>query len=192
MTQSLSPALQAREVTKSYGQARGIVGVDLRVDAGQVMGLVGANGAGKTTWMRTLLDFIRPTSGSVNGVRPRQRARLGRGTAASDPPSWRAGDAAPVDRRPDAGALHRREADPGPSAGGRSRGPAGPRSVTADRGPVQGQQAEGWADAGLRSTGQTLVLDEPTSGLDLCCNASSRCFWPRRWPKGRRSCCPAM
>jgi len=58
-------ALEARELTKSYGRARGIVGVDLRVEPGQVMGLVGANGAGKTTLMRTLLDFIRPTSGSL-------------------------------------------------------------------------------------------------------------------------------
>ena len=56
-------ALEARDLTKSYGRARGIVRVDLRVEPGQVMGLVGANGAGKTTLMRTLLDFIRPTSG---------------------------------------------------------------------------------------------------------------------------------
>ncbi len=58
-------AIEARSLTKSYGGARGIVDVDLRVGPGQVLGLVGANGAGKTTFMRTLLDFVRPTSGAV-------------------------------------------------------------------------------------------------------------------------------
>jgi beta-exotoxin I transport system ATP-binding protein len=59
-------ALEARALTKSYGRSRGIVEVDLRFERGEVVGLVGANGAGKTTFMRTLLDFIRPTSGSVS------------------------------------------------------------------------------------------------------------------------------
>jgi ABC-2 type transport system ATP-binding protein len=59
-------ALEARSLTKSYGRARGIVDMDLRVERGEVVGLLGANGAGKTTFMRTLLDFIRPTSGTLS------------------------------------------------------------------------------------------------------------------------------
>lgn len=59
------PAIEVRGLTKSYGRHRGLVDIDLEVAAGEVLGLVGANGAGKTTFMRTLLDFIRPTSGSV-------------------------------------------------------------------------------------------------------------------------------
>lgn len=59
-------AVDARALTKSYGRERGIVEVDLTIAPGEVLGLVGANGAGKTTFIRTLLDLIRPTSGSVS------------------------------------------------------------------------------------------------------------------------------
>jgi ABC-2 type transport system ATP-binding protein len=64
-TSGSSSTLHARALTKSYGKSRGIVDVDLRVKPGEVVGLVGANGAGKTTFMRTMLDFIRPTSGAI-------------------------------------------------------------------------------------------------------------------------------
>jgi ABC-2 type transport system ATP-binding protein len=50
-------------LTKSYGTNRGIIEVDLDVQAGEVFGFLGPNGAGKTTTIRTLLDLIRPTSG---------------------------------------------------------------------------------------------------------------------------------
>jgi ABC-2 type transport system ATP-binding protein len=59
-------AVNADHLTKSYGRLRGIVDVSLTVAAGEVMGLVGVNGAGKTTFLRTLLDLIRPTSGTVS------------------------------------------------------------------------------------------------------------------------------
>jgi ABC-2 type transport system ATP-binding protein len=59
-------AIHARALSKSYGRARGIADVDLDVAPGEVLALVGANGAGKTTFMRLVLDFIRPTSGTVS------------------------------------------------------------------------------------------------------------------------------
>ena len=55
--------IRTERLTKSYGTHRGIVELDLEVQAGEVFGFLGPNGAGKTTTIRTLLDLIRPTSG---------------------------------------------------------------------------------------------------------------------------------
>jgi ABC-2 type transport system ATP-binding protein len=55
--------IRTERLTKSYGEHRGIIDVDLEVHAGEVFGFLGPNGAGKTTTIRTLLDLIRPTSG---------------------------------------------------------------------------------------------------------------------------------
>ncbi|TNH28704.1 ABC transporter ATP-binding protein [Micromonospora orduensis] len=67
-------AVFAEDLTKFYGQRRGIEGLDLEVRVGEVMGFLGPNGAGKTTTIRLLLDFLRPTRGhaSVLGLDPRR------------------------------------------------------------------------------------------------------------------------
>ena len=57
--------IRTERLTKSYGEHRGIIDVDLEVQAGEVFGFLGPNGAGKTTTIRTLLDLIRPTSGKA-------------------------------------------------------------------------------------------------------------------------------
>jgi len=59
----MTALIQAEKLTKSYGQHRGIIDVDLVVNEGEAFGFLGPNGAGKTTMIRTLLDHIRPTSG---------------------------------------------------------------------------------------------------------------------------------
>ena len=51
------------KLTKWYGKHRGILDVDLEVQAGEIFGFLGPNGAGKTTTIRIMLDLIRPTSG---------------------------------------------------------------------------------------------------------------------------------
>src|SRR4029078_6062863 len=55
--------IQIEKLTKSYGEHRGIIDIDLEVNEGEAFGFLGPNGAGKTTTIRTLLDNIRPTSG---------------------------------------------------------------------------------------------------------------------------------
>ena len=57
--------IRVEQVTKSYGRARGVVGLDLAVEQGEVFGFLGPNGAGKSTTIRLLLDLIRPDSGRI-------------------------------------------------------------------------------------------------------------------------------
>ena len=53
-------------LTKYYGKARGIIGLDLEIRQGECFGFIGPNGAGKSTTIRTLLGLISPTSGSAS------------------------------------------------------------------------------------------------------------------------------
>ena len=61
----MNAAIELRGLTKHYGKARGIEGLDLVVARGEVFGFLGPNGAGKTTTIRTMLDFQRPTAGTA-------------------------------------------------------------------------------------------------------------------------------
>jgi ABC-2 type transport system ATP-binding protein len=58
--------IRTKDLTKSYGRRRGVIGVNLDIRRGEVFGYLGPNGAGKTTTIRTLLDFIRPTRGRAS------------------------------------------------------------------------------------------------------------------------------
>ncbi|MDT3390508.1 MAG: ABC transporter ATP-binding protein [bacterium] len=57
--------IKTENLTKYYGKARGIIGLDLEVKQGECFGFIGPNGAGKSTTIRTLLGLISPTSGSA-------------------------------------------------------------------------------------------------------------------------------
>ena len=58
-------AITADNLTKFYGKARGIDGLNLEVETGDFFGFIGPNGAGKSTTIRTLLGLISPTSGKA-------------------------------------------------------------------------------------------------------------------------------
>lgn len=59
----MSNIIEVKNVTKDYGQGKGIFDVNITVKKGEVFGFLGPNGAGKTTTIRNLLGFIRPDKG---------------------------------------------------------------------------------------------------------------------------------
>ena len=59
------PILQTRNLTKSFGETLAVDNLSLALRRGEILGLLGANGAGKTTAMQMMLGLIKPTSGSI-------------------------------------------------------------------------------------------------------------------------------
>jgi ABC-2 type transport system ATP-binding protein len=61
-----SAAIAVRNLTKHYGQLEAVRGIDLEVQRGEIFGLIGPDGAGKTTTFQILAGVMEATSGSVN------------------------------------------------------------------------------------------------------------------------------
>jgi len=58
--------LKIRDLHVSYGLIEAIQGVDFDIDDGEIVALIGANGAGKTTILHTISGLLKPASGSIN------------------------------------------------------------------------------------------------------------------------------
>ncbi|MBX3064541.1 MAG: ABC transporter ATP-binding protein [Anaerolineae bacterium] len=78
--------LELKDVNTYYGQIHALKGISLEVNQGEVVTLIGTNGAGKSTTLRTISGLVRPRSGSVtldgkmlNSVQPHEITRLGVG-----------------------------------------------------------------------------------------------------------------
>ncbi|MEW6249497.1 MAG: ABC transporter ATP-binding protein [Planctomycetota bacterium] len=57
--------LEVRNLHVHYGAVRALQGIDLAVEAGQIVTLIGANGAGKSTTLRAVSGLLRPSGGTI-------------------------------------------------------------------------------------------------------------------------------
>jgi branched-chain amino acid transport system ATP-binding protein len=79
------PLLEIRDLVVRYGEIEALRGISLTVDAGQVVTLLGANGAGKSTTLRAISGLAKPAAGgdilfdgkSIAGLGPEAIVRLG-------------------------------------------------------------------------------------------------------------------
>jgi branched-chain amino acid transport system ATP-binding protein len=59
------PVLQITELDVYYGEFKALSGIDMDVEKGQIVSLMGANSAGKSTLLKTISGILRPNSGSI-------------------------------------------------------------------------------------------------------------------------------
>jgi len=78
------PLLELKSVTKLFGKLAALERVNLTVEEGEILGIVGPNGSGKTTMINLISGYFRPTSGEIifdgkkiSGLRPDQIASKG-------------------------------------------------------------------------------------------------------------------
>lgn len=76
--------LEVKKLTKSFGGLTAIQGLDLSVEEGETVGLIGPNGSGKTTLFNLITGFLKPDKGRlefrgkpINGLKPHQVCETG-------------------------------------------------------------------------------------------------------------------
>ena len=73
------PIIRIRNLTRRFGALTAVDHLNLEIAKGEIFGLVGPDGAGKTTTLRMLCGLMDPTEGQVIVAGPRCRARGGCG-----------------------------------------------------------------------------------------------------------------
>lgn len=68
----MSELLKCESLTKTYGNVIAINNLNLTIEKGQIVGLLGPNGSGKTTLIKMINGLLQPTNGSItiNGLKP--------------------------------------------------------------------------------------------------------------------------
>jgi len=80
----VSPILEASRLTKTFGAVTAAMDISVSLEEGTIVGLIGGNGAGKTTFLNLVTGYLKPTVGTVRflgrditGLAPRKITRLG-------------------------------------------------------------------------------------------------------------------
>jgi branched-chain amino acid transport system ATP-binding protein len=88
---STEPLVRVEDVHSYYGKSHVLHGVSLSIGAGEVVGLLGRNGVGKSTTLKTIMGLVQPSRGAVvfaghrvTGLPPHRLARLGIGYVPED------------------------------------------------------------------------------------------------------------
>ena len=91
LAERTAPLVHVEDVHTYYGKSHILHGVSLNVAPGEVVGLLGRNGVGKSTTLKTIMGLVRPSQGTVrfdgvavNGVPPYRLARRGIGYVPED------------------------------------------------------------------------------------------------------------
>ncbi len=66
MNESAQPAVEIRDLVKTFGRIRALDRISLSVRRGEIYGLLGPNGSGKTTLIRHMVGLLRPDSGTIS------------------------------------------------------------------------------------------------------------------------------
>ncbi len=79
-----TPLLDVRDLHAGYGASQVLFGIDLAIGSGEIVGVLGRNGMGKTTLVRTMMGLLQPSAGRIEfagrplvGLAPNQVARTG-------------------------------------------------------------------------------------------------------------------
>ena len=80
----MAVVLETRGLNKSFGAVTAAADINVAVERDSVVGLIGSNGAGKTTFINMVTGYLKPSSGSIvfgsrdiTPLAPRQITRLG-------------------------------------------------------------------------------------------------------------------
>ena len=66
MNDSPEPLLELKDIEVSYGAIAALKGISLKVFKGEIVTILGANGAGKSTTMRAICQLVKARSGSIH------------------------------------------------------------------------------------------------------------------------------
>jgi ABC-2 type transport system ATP-binding protein len=174
-------------VLKHYGAQRALAGVDLEVAPGAAVGLVGANGAGKTTFLKCVLDLCGCDAGRIEifgvpAARAASRARLAYVPERFVPPHYLLGREFLAMTLGMAGARY----DPGRAAALARELELDPEALARPARQLSKGMAQklGLAAAFLLER-ELVVLDEPMSGLDPAGRVAVKALLARLHREGR-------